>query len=90
MNPQRLPQSNAGPQNAGRSPDLLRVVTKGTDGRYVLKANNPDYEDLEVSQDMRTLARLRMVIDPLDLVIGQSFAREEIPALFGETFNTGS
>ena len=69
---------------------LLRVVTKGRDGRYVLKANNPDYEDLEATDDMKTLARLRAVIDPLDLAIGRAFSREEIPALFDEAFNPGS
>jgi superfamily II DNA or RNA helicase/HKD family nuclease/SOS-response transcriptional repressor LexA len=69
---------------------LLRVVTKSRDGRYVLKANNPDYEDLEATDDMRTLARLRSVVDPFDLAIGQPFMREDIPPLFGETFNPGS
>jgi hypothetical protein len=39
---------------------------------------------------MRTLARLREVINPLDLAVGQAFQREEIPALFGEDFNPGS
>lgn len=69
---------------------LLRVVTKTRDGHYILKANNPDYEDLPASDDMRTLARLRNIIDPLDLAVGQQFPREAIPALFGETFNVGS
>lgn len=69
---------------------LLRVVTKGREGRYVLKANNPDYADLEATDDMRTLARLRAVVDPLDLAIGQAYSREEIPALFGEVFNPGN
>ena len=69
---------------------LLRVVTKTRDGRYVLKANNPDYEDLEATDDMRTLARLKTVVDPLDLAIGQPFMREDIPPLFGEAFNPGS
>jgi len=68
---------------------LLRVVTKARDGRYVLKANNPDYDDLDATDDMRTLARLRTVIDPLDLAIGQSFVREDIPGLFGDVFNPG-
>jgi superfamily II DNA or RNA helicase/SAM-dependent methyltransferase/SOS-response transcriptional repressor LexA len=69
---------------------LLRVVTKTREGRYVLKANNPDYEDLEATDDMRTLARLKTVVDPLDLAIGEPFMREDIPTLFGETFNPGS
>ena len=69
---------------------LLRVVTKNRDGQYVLKANNPAYEDLVATDDMRTLARLRAVIDPLDLAVGQPFQREDIPALFGDEFNPGS
>jgi superfamily II DNA or RNA helicase/SAM-dependent methyltransferase len=69
---------------------LLRVVTKRKDGSYILKANNPDYEDLLATDEMRTLARLRAVVDPLDLSVGQSFTREDIPALFGEAFNPGS
>jgi hypothetical protein len=74
----------------GDSQYLLRVVAKKGPGRYILKANNPDYEDLPADDTMRTLARLKQVIDPLDLAIGQLFMREEIPTLFGEDFNPGS
>lgn len=77
-------------QAGGDNQYLLRVVTKTKDGSYILKANNPAYEDLQATDEMRTLARLKAVVDPLDLVIGQPFAREDIPALFGETFNPGS
>ena len=69
---------------------LLRVVTKTKDGRYILKANNPAYEDLPATDEMRTLARFKAVVDPLDLIVGQSFAREDIPVLFDESFNAGS
>jgi hypothetical protein len=69
---------------------LLRVVTKTKDGRYILKANNPDYADLEANDEMRTFARLRAVVDPLDLALGQSFLREDIPPLFGEIYNPGN
>jgi hypothetical protein len=75
---------------SGDNQYLLRVVTKTLDGQYVLKANNPAYEDMPATDEMRTLARLRGVIDPLDLAVGQTFQREEIPALFGEEFNLGS
>lgn len=75
---------------SGDNQYLLRVVTKGRDGQYVLKANNPEYEDMLATDEMRTLARLRAVINPIDLAVGQRFMREEIPALFGETFNAGS
>ncbi|MCK6412098.1 MAG: DUF3427 domain-containing protein [Azonexus sp.] len=69
---------------------LLRVVVKQGPGRYLLKANNPEYEDLPADDSMRTLARFKQIIDPLDLAVGQSFMREEIPGLFGEIFNAGS
>lgn len=75
---------------SGDNQYLLRVVTKTSEGQYVLKANNPAYEDMPATDEMRTLARLRSVVDPLDLAVGQSFQREEIPALFGEVFNPGS
>lgn len=74
----------------GENQYLLRVVTKNRDGQYVLKANNPAFDDMPATDDMRTLARLRNVIDPLDLAVGQAFQREEIPALFGEEFNPGN
>jgi hypothetical protein len=53
---------------------LHQRVTKNRDGQYSLMANNPDYEDLTATDDMRTLARLRHIIDPLDLAIGEPFA----------------
>ncbi len=73
---------------------LLRVVLKEPDGSYVLRANNPDYADLPVTEELRaqlrTFARLKAVLDPLELAVGQSFMREEIAPLFGAEFNTGS
>jgi SOS-response transcriptional repressor LexA len=77
----------------GEDQYLLRVVTKQSDGSYVLVANNPDYEDIhvtpEMAEELRTLARLKAVIDPLELAVGESFMREEIPCLFGAEFNPG-
>lgn len=69
---------------------LLRVVKKNPAGQYVLQANNPEYEDLVATDEMRTLARLQSVVDPLDIQVGRAFAREDIPALFGEEFNPGN
>ena len=76
--------------NGGDYQYLLRVVTKSTAGTYLLKANNPDYADLPANDDMRTLARLKAILDPLDLQRGRSFSREAIPALFGEIFSPGN
>ena len=75
---------------SGDNQYLLRAVSKVGQGQYVLKANNPDYTDLPADESMRTLARFKQVIDPLDLAISQTFMREEIPPLFGETFNPGN
>lgn len=75
---------------SGDNQYLLRVVTKSPQGTYVLKAQNPAYADLPAGDEMRTLARLKGVIAPIDLAIGQSFQREDVPALFGESFNPGS
>lgn len=75
---------------SGDNQYLLRNVTKNSRGEYVLKASNPAYEDLMATDDMRTLARLSAVVDPLDLQVGRAFKREEVPALFGEEFNPGN
>ncbi len=75
---------------SGDSQYLLRVVNKIAPGRYLLKANNPDYPDLQTDESMRTLARLKSIIDPLHLVIGKSMLREDIPPLFGETYSPGN
>ncbi|RJG00201.1 DUF3427 domain-containing protein [Noviherbaspirillum sedimenti] len=75
---------------SGDSQYLLREVLKSADGSYILHAHNPDYEDMPATDEMRTLARFKAVIDPLDIALGQSFMREEIPALFGESFNPGN
>src|SRR5690554_3816900 len=73
---------------------LLRVVEKTAQGQYVLKAKNPSYDDIlvtpELSEQFRTFARLEAVIDPLELAVGQSFMREDIPGLFGAEFNPGN
>ena len=77
-------------QDAGDNQYLLRMVTKPSHGRYVLKATNPTYEELDADEEMRTFARLKEILNPLDLAIGQSFNREDIPVLFGEEFNPGN
>ncbi|MEY4765496.1 MAG: hypothetical protein RI907_2169 [Pseudomonadota bacterium] len=76
--------------DSGDNQYLLRVVLKSPGGGYVLRAQNPDYSDMVATDDMRTLARLKAVLDPLELAVGQSFMREEIPSLFGTTFNPGN
>ncbi|PXX89127.1 DEAD/DEAH box helicase [Marinobacter vulgaris] len=79
---------------AGDTQYLLRTVRKSSDGEYILEAANPDYKDIvvtpELSDQFRTFARLDGVVDPLEMVLGQEIPREEIPELFGETFNPGN
>lgn len=75
---------------SGDNQYLLRVVSKKSDGAYLLKAHNPDYEDMLADDSMRTLARFKAIVDPLEFAIGQSFMREEIPPLFGTEFNPGN
>ena len=76
--------------DAGEKEYLLREVSRSDDGKYVLKALNPDYADLYVNEDVFPVAKFCAVVDQLDFAVGQSFMREEIPLLFGEKFNQGS
>ena len=46
---------------------LLRYVKKLGPGNYELIANNPDYQPMKATEDMRTFARLKGVIDLNDL-----------------------
>jgi hypothetical protein len=46
---------------------LLRNIKKLGPGNYELIANNPDYEPMPATEDMRTFARLKGVIDSDDL-----------------------
>ncbi|CAD5378974.1 conserved hypothetical protein [Pseudomonas sp. OF001] len=79
---------------SGDNQYLLRKVLKDANGQYRLRANNPDYADILVSDELReqlrTFARLKAVIDPLQMQVGQRFMREEIPPLFGVEFNAGN
>jgi SOS-response transcriptional repressor LexA len=77
-------------QDAGDNQYLLRLVTKAGPGHYVLRATNPDYEDMVADEGMRTFARFKKVLNPLELAVGRSFMREEIPSLFGLDFNPGN
>lgn len=75
---------------SGDNQYLLRSVLKDGNGAYVLRANNPGYKDMTATDEMRTLARLKAVLDPLELAIGEGFVREQIPGLFGQEFNPGN
>lgn len=69
---------------------LLRYVEKRSDGGYDLVAKNPDYPLFQANEGMRTFARLKSVISPLDMALHQKYMRKNIPPLFGHIFNKGS
>ncbi len=69
---------------------LLRSIKKIAQGQYELIAQNSDYEPMLTTGDMTPFARLKDVIDPMDLHLHQSFMRADIPALFGLEFNKGA
>jgi len=58
-------------QDSGDNQYLLRMVTKPSPGRYVLKATNPEYEELEADEEMRTFARLKEILNPLDFEVNE-------------------
>lgn len=97
---ERITPDNAGSNNgktiaierqdvSGDDQYLLRSVQKKAQGKYQLNAQNPDYEPMMATDEMVTFARLIDVIDPVDLHLHKPFMREEIPPIFGLTFNTG-
>lgn len=47
----------------------MRYVHKLGAGNYELIANNPDYQPMMATEDMRTFARFKGVIDSNDLVV---------------------
>ncbi|MBF7730734.1 DUF3427 domain-containing protein [Pseudomonas sp. N040] len=79
---------------SGDNQYLLRSILKQADGSYLLRANNPEYVDMPVDEELReqlrTFARLREVLSPLEMAVGQRLQREEIPPLFGCEFNPGN
>lgn len=53
--------------DAGDNQYLLRAVVKNPDGGYLLRANNPTYLDIPATDGMRTLARLKAILNPQTL-----------------------
>ena len=66
---------------------LVRNLRAEADGQLVLSAQNPSYPDIEMTREMKLVARLKTTIDPLDLQLHQKFMRADIPPLFGLVFN---
>jgi len=74
---------------AGDGQFLLRNVSKDSDGIRQLIAQNPEYEMIPATEEMRPFARFKVVIDPLDFHLHKPLMREEIPPLFNLQFNPG-
>jgi superfamily II DNA or RNA helicase/HKD family nuclease len=69
---------------------LLRTVVKRGPNDYILRANNPAYSDMVATDEFRTLARLKDIISPLEMMVGKPIMREDIAPLFGLAFNPGN
>ncbi len=61
-------------QDSGEDQYLLRRVIKTADGRYRLKANHPDYPEIDADEEMRPLARLKAVLDAVDILDSPSLS----------------
>lgn len=75
---------------ANQASYVLRQWHPTAAGAVRLIATNPAYETMTLTASMRPIARLVRVVDPLEFRIGHSFTRDEIPSLFGTTFNLGN
>ena len=71
-------------------PLLVSPCQKNGPGDYTLKAWNEEYPDMPATEGMTTIARVKSVIDPLDLVIHTSVLRPDIPPLFDLEFSQGA
>lgn len=69
---------------------VLRVIGVGPLGTPVLNALDSAYSNVAVTEKMQARAQLISVVDRLDMAMGRSFMREEIPELFGEKFSPGN
>ncbi|MDC0362763.1 DUF3427 domain-containing protein, partial [Halioglobus sp.] len=66
---------------------LVRNVETAISGDIVLAAQNPSYPEMPLTPEIALVARLKGVIDKLELQLHQSFMRADIPPLFGLEFN---
>lgn len=66
---------------------LVRNVETGGVRDFVLAAQNPSYPEIQLTPEIFLVAKLKSVIDKLELQIHQAFMRADIPSLFGLQFN---
>ncbi|PCI28451.1 MAG: helicase [SAR324 cluster bacterium] len=75
---------------SGDNQYLLRTLREQEPGQYQLLAQNPDYKPMQATEEMRTFARFKGVVDAAELHLHQRFMREQIPHLFGMEFKPGA
>ena len=72
----------------------LKVLRREA-GEYVLRSNNPSVAPIRGESNMRPIARLaakleQRDINPLASRIGEQFKSTDVPALYGEVYNSGN
>jgi superfamily II DNA or RNA helicase/HKD family nuclease/SOS-response transcriptional repressor LexA len=66
-------------QDASGEPEyLLRAIIKRGPNDYLLRANNPAYQDLPATEGIRPRARLRAIVPPGDLLTAPADPGEEV------------
>jgi superfamily II DNA or RNA helicase/SOS-response transcriptional repressor LexA len=73
----------------GEDQYLLRTIRKEADGRYLLDAQNPDYETMPATEDMRTFARFLSIVDPADMLLHQRIYKQDVAEAFGMEYKEG-
>jgi len=66
---------------------LVRNLEAGKGGGFVLTARNPSYPSIQLTPEIVLIAKLKGILDPLELQLHRIFMRAEIPPLFGLEFN---
>ena len=59
----------------------------GDSGDFILAAQNTSYPKMPLTPEIALVAKLRSIIDPLELQLHRAFMRADIPPLFGLEFN---
>lgn len=73
----------------GEDQYLLRYVKKIGPDNYELQAFNTEFENMIASDEMRTFARFKTVIDPADMMLHQTFSKQQAAESFGLEYIEG-
>ena len=66
---------------------LVRNLEAGKSGGFILAAQNPSYPNIPLTPEIALVAKLKGILDPLELQLHRIFMRADIPPLFGLEFN---